>query len=97
MRLSQQFSYQFAVLAIVCTALLFFFPAVRGSYSAVHGPVTAFRSVKTRLLVWFMVTQAALRPWELLVKDSGSEKQVPQERMLLARSLPSEAVAVLRC
>lgn len=37
---------EFAVLAVVCVAAIFFFPAMQGPYSAVNGPVTALQSAQ---------------------------------------------------
>jgi hypothetical protein len=36
----------FVILAVLCVAVVFFFPTVQGPYSAVNGPVTAFRSAR---------------------------------------------------
>lgn len=47
------------MLAIVCTASIFFFPAICGPYSAVHGPVTTLRSIKRKLQMWLVLALAA--------------------------------------
>ena len=35
-----------AVIAVVCVLSIFFFPAMRGPYSVVHGPVTALLAAR---------------------------------------------------
>lgn len=35
-----------AVIAVMCVLSIFFFPAVRGPYSVVHGPVTALLAAR---------------------------------------------------
>jgi hypothetical protein len=57
---SRQLTSEFAIVAILCAAAVLFFPAVRGPYSAVHGPVTALRSTQTRLKMWLVMALAAL-------------------------------------
>lgn len=94
--LSQQFSYQFAVIAIVCTIALFLFPVARGSYSAVHGPVTALRSMRTKFLTWVAVT------WHALCRLSGPALRNPslaldQAQTVTARSSLDEYTTILRC
>ena len=48
-----------ALLAVMAVAVLFFFPAVHGSYSATHGPITALRASRLRVLVSFLIASAA--------------------------------------
>jgi hypothetical protein len=58
-RFSRRFGFDFVLLAIVCIAALFFFPAANGSYSAVHGPVTVLQSINYRLQLWLILAMAA--------------------------------------
>jgi len=44
----------------VCVLLLFFFPAVQGSFQATHGPTTAFRARMAFLILMFSVAHGAL-------------------------------------
>ena len=48
--------YELAVLAIVGTLAIFFFPAVTGPYPIVHGPVTALRAMRAWLLLLVALT-----------------------------------------
>ena len=50
----------FALLAMVCVMAVFFFPAVQGPYSAVHGPVTVFHGARAAAGLRMGVVQAAL-------------------------------------
>jgi hypothetical protein len=50
----------FALLAVVCVVAVFFFPAVQGPYSAVHGPVTVFHGARAAAGLRSDVVRAAL-------------------------------------
>lgn len=52
--------YELAIVAIFCIMGIFLFPAVQGPYSAVHGPVTALQSVRSRIRWCRTMVQAAL-------------------------------------
>ena len=49
-----------AVLAVVCVLTVFFFPAVQGPYSAVHGPVTVMRAARAAAGLRMAVERAGL-------------------------------------
>lgn len=57
----RHFGFEFVLLVVICVAALFFFPVAHGSYSAVHGPVTALRSIKYRLRIWMILAMAPYR------------------------------------
>jgi hypothetical protein len=42
--LSRRLAVKWAVLAVICTAAVFLFPAATGPFTAVHGPATALRA-----------------------------------------------------
>lgn len=48
-----------AVLVVLCVAVVFFFPAIDGPYSAVNGPVTAFQSARSAARLRVGIAQAA--------------------------------------
>lgn len=48
-----------AVLAVFCVAVVFFFPAIHGPYSAVNGPVTALQSARAAARLRVAIVQAA--------------------------------------
>ena len=50
----------FALLAMVCVVAVFFFPAVQGPYSVVHGPVTVFHGARAAAVLRMGVVRAAL-------------------------------------
>ncbi len=52
--------WELAVLAVLCVAATFFFPAVQGPYSAVNGPVTALQSAQAAARLRVGIVQAAL-------------------------------------
>jgi hypothetical protein len=46
---------------VVCVLLLFFFPLAHGNFQSTHGPVTALRSKRSLLLLFFSIMLAALQ------------------------------------
>src|SRR5215469_1546716 len=56
----RRFRYELALIAIVCVIGIFLFPAAAGSYSAVHGPVTAFQAMRNAVRAHSALTTAAL-------------------------------------
>lgn len=48
-----------ALLTVLCVGLIFFFPASQGTYSAVHGPVTALQSARSAARVRLAIVVAA--------------------------------------
>lgn len=47
------------VLVVFCVAVVFFFPAMDGPYSAVNGPVTALQSARVAARLRVAIVQAA--------------------------------------
>jgi hypothetical protein len=47
------------VLVLLCVAVIFFFPAIQGPYSAVNGPVTALQSAQAAVRVRVAIALAA--------------------------------------
>lgn len=93
----RQFAFEFSILVILSTAALFFFPAVHGSYTAVHGPVTALRWIKSRVHVWLTLMLAAFGVAE--VRRWGYARALgtlPHGGVLL-RPSHSECTTVYRC
>ena len=58
--ISGRIGYELAVLAILCVLTIFFFPAMRGPYSVVYGPVTALQAARAALRVQVAMVQAAI-------------------------------------
>lgn len=48
-----------ATLVVLCVAVVFFFPAMDGPYSAVNGPVTALQSAQAAARLRVAITHAA--------------------------------------
>lgn len=96
---SRQFGYEFSILLILILSVvgIFFFPAVCGSYSAVHGPVTAFRSATAKLKLWLLLTLASLYLCGCLRFPGPTGLRAHCVRDLLPRpSIPKDS-PVLRC
>ena len=49
-----------ALLAVLCVVTVFFFPAMEGPYSAVHGPVTALQSARAAAGLRLSLLEAGL-------------------------------------
>lgn len=89
-----------AVIAAVCVLTIFFFPAMNGPYSVVHGPVTALLAV--RAAAGLRAAIAGVR----VVRDRLSSARVALTRSLWAavpvaefpvNSLSATCSAILRC
>jgi len=52
---------ELAILGVVCVITLFLFPAASGPYTAIHGPVTALRSVYAASKIRLAMILAGLR------------------------------------
>lgn len=61
--LASHVSYEFAILAVLCSAviIIFFCPVVQGPYSVVYGPVTTLVSLRARLLLWLGMALATIQ------------------------------------
>lgn len=56
----RHFAFELAILVILCVIGIFLFPAGTGPYSAVHGPVSALQSLRTRARLRWAMALAAL-------------------------------------
>jgi hypothetical protein len=88
---------EFTLLLILCTSALFFFPVAHGSYSAVHGPATALRSIHSRLRMWFILALAAWSPLFGRLSITGSRLLCRPHVELGLFSSGLERISVLRC
>ena len=52
---------ELAVLAVLCVLTIFFFPAMQGPYSVVHGPATALLAARAAARARTVIAQAAFR------------------------------------
>jgi len=89
--------YELTILAVICTVAIFLFPAARGSYSAVHGPVTALLSFRVRLKLWLGMALAALHLLGRVRLDDFAELRAARQKVLLPEAVPSEQISVFRC
>jgi len=94
----QYVASRFAIVALICVAATFLFPAVQGPYSAVHGPVTALMSARAKLKLWLGMALAGLLllNWRLPANCLFSFRngRAPELCFLLPRG---EGILVLRC
>lgn len=91
-----------AVVAVICVLAVFFFPAMEGPYSVVHGPVTALLSARAAAGVRIAIVRAGLNP----VRSGLSYAQtVPLPLFWIETSLadfeggssPADSSLILRC
>jgi hypothetical protein len=95
--ISRQLSYELALVTILCTSALFFFPAVSGPYSAVHGPVTDLLWLTAKLLMLSAFLLAARGVCGLGRVGSSRAIPIPDDDGCWFRSSGSPALDVLRC
>ena len=55
----QRIGRGWAILAVFCILMIFFFPVKYGPYSVVHGPVSALRPAQAALRLQLAIIQAA--------------------------------------
>ena len=51
---------ELAVVAVLCVLMIFLFPSMQGSYSMVHGPVTALLAARAAARLRTAIVQGAL-------------------------------------
>jgi hypothetical protein len=95
--ISRQLSYEFALVAILCTVTLLLFPAVQGPYSAVHGPVTALLSLKAKVFLCLTLLLAAMHLFACCVAVCHLALRISLDGPFLLAAFDSEHAAVLRC
>ncbi len=91
-----------AVVAVICVLAVFFFPAMEGPYSVVHGPVTALLSARAAAGVRMAIVRAGLNPVRLgpnyplasLMPRFWIEASPANFE---GGSSPTESVLILRC
>ncbi len=88
--------YEFTIFAIFCTVAIFVFPAASGSYSAVHGPVTALLSLRAKFKLWLGMAVAALQLARIM-PTSFAARDTARQMIPLAQSVPPEPSTILRC
>jgi hypothetical protein len=93
---ARHFGYELALVAIVCVIGIFLFPAPAGSYSAVHGPVTAFQAMRNAVRTRWALTTAALSLLHFAVQPLWSFRSIPfKSASFLGDS--SQHTCILRC
>lgn len=87
--------HEIAVVAVLCTIAIFFFPAASGPYSAVHGPVTSPLNLRMRLRLRLQAAMGALQfPLRNILVCCKALRATWQES---AQLVPPEQISVLRC
>ena len=59
--ISGRVTCELAVVAVLCVLMIFLFPSVQGSYSMVHGPVTALLAARAAVRLRVAPAQCALK------------------------------------
>jgi hypothetical protein len=59
--ISGRVTCELAVVAVLCVLMIFLFPSVQGSYSMVHGPVTALLAARAAVRLRIAIAQGALK------------------------------------
>lgn len=92
-------SFEFAVLAMLCAAVLFFFvfPTAHGPYSVVNGPATTLVSIRARLLLWLGMTPILIRSLNRHRGQGLTARSLARNEILLRLAVPPERTSVLRC
>lgn len=93
---ARAFGSQFALVAMLCTLCMFFFPAAHGPYSAVHGPVTALQAARSALRMLLTIAAAA---FGIMNGHFQLNRSFPSSdyQSLNGCLAPIESTAILRC
>jgi hypothetical protein len=94
---ARHFEFEFVLLLILCTASLFFFPVAHGSYSAIHGPVTALQSIKTKLQLWVIMAITACIPKLKHLFARNSHRPLQAYCAIESMFVSPDQIFVLRC
>lgn len=94
---SREFGHGFALLVMLCTVSLLFFPVVRGPYSAVHGPVTALRGARSRLRMGLARARRNLVDWLSPLFNRRTFARALRPYVALRPSRALGAPSILRC
>jgi len=90
------FGHELAIVAIVCVLGIFLFPAAAGSYSAVHGPVTALEAMRNSIRLRGAIAAAALRFLGMASQFFNCALRQTTEWLLPATASPTHS-PLLRC
>jgi hypothetical protein len=96
--ISRRMGCKLAVMAVFFVLTIFFFPSTQGSYSAVHGPVTALQAARSAARLRVAIVQGALnclenRPVSPLVALSWMSLSNTRIQSIS----PPECSTILRC
>jgi hypothetical protein len=78
---------ELAVVAALCVVMIFLFPSMQGSYSMVHGPVTALLAARAAARLRIAIVQSAL--------NSLGNRLISPQVVLSWMSLPNAKVQLL--
>jgi hypothetical protein len=92
----------FAILAVLCVLVVFFFPAMQGPYCVVHGPVTALLSIRAAAILRWRIVRAGLKTLGDRLHDAFAALTLVALGMVSAvdnplDSLVAECTCLLRC
>lgn len=92
---SHSLAVELAILLLVCVLGIFLCPATVGPYAAVHGPVTAFRSLRAFMRVRWSMVVAAFRLFGLGTNFLPMQRLVAMACTLCADGYHENSI--LRC
>jgi len=87
---------ELAILAVLCVLGIFFFPAIQGPYSVVHGPVTALLAARAAIRLRISIAQAALSSHSLISPLAVLSRVALWNKESQSAAVP-EFSAILRC
>jgi len=89
-----------ALIAVICVLSIFFFPAMRGPYSVVHGPVTALLAARAAAGLRMSIARVRLVRDRVACAHAGRAQSLWMGIPFLEfpnNSLSAECSSVLRC
>ncbi len=96
--MARGYAFQLVLLTALCVLGIFFFPAARGPYSAVHGPTTALESVQACGRIFLAIVLCAFAPVRLWsCTQMWGAGLVPCDRNCGLPPLADDMSGTLRC
>jgi hypothetical protein len=79
--LRRHLGYELALVAVICTLAIFLFPSASGPYPIVHGPVTALRAMRARVLLLISLAVTLLGLANVALWALGAEFGTASDRV----------------
>lgn len=92
-----RFGREWAIITIVCVIAISLFPVAVGSYTAMHGPVSALLALRASIVLQLTIVLAGLSLFDLVFRLFLSFSPASLVRSVLFSPNPPICSSLLRC